>query len=116
MSSAVADIIFGTYIPYEYGLKLSQEKGDDFQDYMENLGFNMQYSAGDGYPGWFGHFYCEINECKDIALSDILVEVAKADRDFPGHHKKAIDKINKLPDDIRENLPKPNIYIVWYSS
>jgi len=79
---------------------------------MEDLGFNMLYSAGGDQGGYVGVDLAEIDEADDVDVAKLLPQITPT----PEQWAEARALITALPEPLRAVMPEPKVWIVWSSS
>jgi hypothetical protein len=118
MSYAIANIIYGVPITTKLLEYVNVQKGDDAESYLEEIGFDLLYSAGGDTVGYLGFSLGQVDECTDVLrLSDLNAFIENRTSEMMVGLQTLYDE---LPLDIKilmgTNGINTDFYIVWSSS
>lgn len=125
MSYAIGNVIYGTEVRYkafstlehilfeEPPEELKDHEYESCGDYLETLGFELEYTQADYPVAWIGEQLHEIDECDTVKVSELTALQAQI---TPLKHREIAEKVAALPTWLQELLIPIDLYIIWSSS
>jgi hypothetical protein len=118
---SIGNIIYGVYWTEELGKKVDEameqnpELADEYStDDITTLGFESAYHGSyNGYVGWVGKSYTEIDECDNVSLTNLMAELETKKSQFKSDYEKCLEGV---PEFVKNLLGEPDLFIVWSTS
>ena len=107
----IANVIYGIPITDEIYKLFNDEILNKYPDFDENQDFTILYSGGaDRTVGYCGVELYEFDECDDFPLNEITGGPTEEEKE------EVHRMIDALPQEIKDVMPKIDVWVVWSTS